>query len=112
MIPSKVRAHISVRIVPDQALEEIAAAVQEHLRNEFGRMRSPNTLNVRVSVPSHLSCVADSEVCLRQVTIDQTADWWLGSLDDPWFHALESAVKDEWGVDPLRIREGGVCCSH
>ncbi|EIW59658.1 Zn-dependent exopeptidase [Trametes versicolor FP-101664 SS1] len=86
VIPSKVRAHISVRIVPDQALEEIAAAVQEHLRNEFGRMRSPNTLNV---------------------TIDQTADWWLGSLDDPWFHALESAVKDEWGVDPLRIREGG-----
>lgn len=47
-------------------------------------------------------------MCFRQVTIDQTADWWLGSLDDPWFHALESAVKDEWGVDPLRIREGGV----
>ncbi|KAI0629895.1 Zn-dependent exopeptidase [Trametes polyzona] len=86
VIPHKVKAHISVRIVPDQDLEAIAASVQEHLKNVFGRMQSPNRLNV---------------------TIDQTADWWLGNLDDPWFHALENAVKDEWGVDPLRIREGG-----
>lgn len=40
--------------------------------------------------------------------MDHSADWWLGSLDDPWFRALESAVRDEWGVAPLRIREGGV----
>ncbi|KAJ8457580.1 hypothetical protein ONZ51_g11443 [Trametes cubensis] len=86
VIPSKVRAHISVRIVPDQDLESIAASVQEHLKAQFQRMRSPNKLNV---------------------TIDQTADWWLGKLDDSWFRALENAVKDEWGVDPLRIREGG-----
>jgi di- and tripeptidase len=37
------------------------------------------------------------------------ADWWLGDLDDPWFKALERAVQDEWGTEPLRIREGGVC---
>ncbi|CDO74568.1 hypothetical protein BN946_scf184771.g4 [Trametes cinnabarina] len=86
VIPSTVKAHISLRIVPDQNLEAIAASLQEHLRNEFQRMTSPNKLSV---------------------TIDQTADWWLGKLDDPWFHALENAVKDEWGVDPLRIREGG-----
>ncbi|KAI0643091.1 Zn-dependent exopeptidase [Trametes meyenii] len=86
VIPSKVRAHISVRIVPDQDLDSIAESVQKHLRDEFHRMGSPNKLTV---------------------TIDQTADWWLGNLDDPWFHALENAVKDEWGVDPLRIREGG-----
>jgi hypothetical protein len=36
------------------------------------------------------------------------ADWWLGDLDDWWFKALESAVRDEWNVEPLRIREGGV----
>jgi di- and tripeptidase len=45
---------------------------------------------------------------LYQVSIDHTADWWLGNLDDPWFKALEGAIRDEWGVDPLRIREGGV----
>ena len=43
-----------------------------------------------------------------QISIDHTADWWLGNLDDPWFKALEGAIRDEWGVDPLRIREGGV----
>lgn len=43
-----------------------------------------------------------------QVTIDRKADWWLGDLDDAWFQALESAIRDEWGVTPLRIREGGV----
>jgi di- and tripeptidase len=43
-----------------------------------------------------------------QVSIDHTADWWLGNLDDPWFKALEGAIQDEWDVKPLRIREGGV----
>ena len=49
VIPSKVRAHISVRIVPDQDLESIAASVQEHLKAQFQRMRSPNKLNVSSS---------------------------------------------------------------
>ena len=44
-----------------------------------------------------------------QVELKEKADWWLGQLDGPWFSALESAVQEEWGVAPLRIREGGVC---
>lgn len=40
-----------------------------------------------------------------------TADWWLGELDDPYFKALANAVKEEWNVEPLRIREGGVSFS-
>jgi len=42
-----------------------------------------------------------------QVTIDKAADWWLGNLKSPWFCALEKAVEEEWGVKPLKIREGG-----
>ncbi|KAG9017933.1 hypothetical protein FRB90_000115 [Tulasnella sp. 427] len=64
IIPSRVRAKISVRIVPDQDLKTI-------------------------------------------IIIDRTADWWIGSFNHPWFKALESAIYDEWGVQPLRIREGG-----
>ncbi|KAF8208660.1 hypothetical protein K438DRAFT_1415421, partial [Mycena galopus ATCC 62051] len=30
-----------------------------------------------------------------------------GELDDFWFTALESVVQEEWGMEPLRIREGG-----
>lgn len=42
------------------------------------------------------------------MSIDRTADWWLGNLDGPWFKALNAAVHDEWNVEPLLIREGGV----
>lgn len=41
--------------------------------------------------------------------MEHTADWWLGDLEDSWSQALQTAVADEWGVEPLRIREGGVC---
>ncbi|OCH91138.1 Zn-dependent exopeptidase [Obba rivulosa] len=86
VIPASVKAHVSVRIVPDQDLDEIAQSLRDYLRSSFQKLQSPNEL---------------------KVTIDHTADWWLGNLDDPWFHALENAVRDEWATDPLRIREGG-----
>jgi hypothetical protein len=44
--------------------------------------------------------------------VTHTADWWLGRLDDRWFEMLEEAVRGEWGVEPLRIREGGVSCFY
>ena len=90
MIPSTVRAQISVRIVPDQKMEEIVQSLQSHLENAFATLQSPNKL---------------------QVKIEHTADWWLGNLEDPYFQALENAVREEWGTEPLRIREGGVCFS-
>ncbi|KAF7975347.1 hypothetical protein HWV62_9799 [Athelia sp. TMB] len=86
VIPAKVTACVSVRIVPDQDLDSIATSLTDHLTSSFNTMQSPNKL---------------------QVTIDHKADWWLGNLDDRWFKALEGAIKDEWGVQPLRIREGG-----
>jgi hypothetical protein len=42
------------------------------------------------------------------VTVDHTADWWLGDLTHPWFLELERAIRDEWGAEPMRVREGGV----
>ncbi|OAX39892.1 glutathione degradosome [Rhizopogon vinicolor AM-OR11-026] len=86
VIPGKVTAKVSLRIVPDQELEIIAQSLLDHLRGSFDKFRSPNQLSV---------------------SIDHTADWWLGNLDGPWFKALETAVRDEWNVEPLLIREGG-----
>ena len=77
-----------MRIVPDQKLETIAASLKEYLKSKFDGMESSNTL---------------------EITVAHTADWWLGNLDDPWFNAMENAIREEWGVEPLRIREGGVC---
>ncbi|CCM00624.1 uncharacterized protein FIBRA_02660 [Fibroporia radiculosa] len=90
VIPATVKAHVSIRIVPDQGLDAIATALREYLEASFAQSQSLNTLHVN---------------------IDRTADWWLGNLDDAWFRALEDAVRDEWGVEPLRIREGGASLS-
>ncbi|GJE91816.1 Zn-dependent exopeptidase [Phanerochaete sordida] len=86
VIPATVTASVSIRIVPDQDLDTIAEALKQHLETTFSNMRSPNSLDI---------------------TIKHMADWWLGNLDDLWFTALEDAVREEWGTEPLRIREGG-----
>ncbi|KAI5122438.1 hypothetical protein M0805_008751 [Coniferiporia weirii] len=86
VIPASVKAKVSLRIVPDQGLETIVRSLKEHLQSSFEAIKSPNKLHV---------------------TIDNATDWWLGDIEGHWFQALEGAVKDEWGVEPLRIREGG-----
>ncbi|KAG8692936.1 hypothetical protein FRC08_009441 [Ceratobasidium sp. 394] len=86
VIPSSVKAKVSIRVVPDQDTDEIAASLVQHVKAAFTELKSPNVLNVQV---------------------DRTADWWLGQLDDEYFRALEDAVRDEWQAEPLRIREGG-----
>ncbi|EGN97989.1 hypothetical protein SERLA73DRAFT_169073 [Serpula lacrymans var. lacrymans S7.3] len=86
VIPGKVKTQLSLRVVPDQDLQSIANSLVDHLKTSFQKLNSPNEFDVNVN---------------------HTADWWLGNLDDPWFQTLEAAVRDEWGVDPLRIREGG-----
>lgn len=86
VIPSTVKSHISIRIVPDQKMDVIVESLQTHLKSAFETLQSPNKL---------------------QVTIEHTADWWLGNLEDPYFNALEASVREEWGTEPLRIREGG-----
>ncbi|TDL23199.1 Zn-dependent exopeptidase [Rickenella mellea] len=86
VIPATVKAKVSLRIVPDQELDVIARSLCDHISDSFKSIKSPNKI---------------------KISIDHTADWWLGNLRDPWFKALESAVRDVWGVEPLRIREGG-----
>ncbi|EJC98016.1 Zn-dependent exopeptidase [Fomitiporia mediterranea MF3/22] len=86
VIPAKVKAKISLRIVPNQHLDTIASLLREHLLSSFEAVKSPNKI---------------------KVNIDNATDWWLGDVEGDWFKALEKAIKDEWGVTPLRIREGG-----
>ncbi|KAG8950299.1 hypothetical protein FRC03_012908 [Tulasnella sp. 419] len=86
IIPAHVRAKVSIRLVPDQDLATVVSSLEECVKNLFNTLGSPNEL---------------------KFIIDKTADWWLGELDDVWFKTLERAVTDEWGVQPLRIREGG-----
>lgn len=86
VIPGLVKSQVSLRIVPDQDLDTVVKALCDHLETSFQRLQSPNKL---------------------QISVKHKADWWLGNLDDFWFKALESAVQEVWGEEPLRIREGG-----
>ncbi|THH11663.1 hypothetical protein EW145_g494 [Phellinidium pouzarii] len=86
VIPASVRAKVSLRIVPDQDLDSIVHSLKVHLLSSFDVIKSPNKI---------------------RVNIDNATDWWLGDIAGHWFQALEGAIKDEWGVEPLRIREGG-----
>lgn len=47
VIPGKVTAKVSLRIVPDQDLQTIAQSLVDHLRGTFEKSQSPNQLSVR-----------------------------------------------------------------
>ncbi|RSH81360.1 hypothetical protein EHS25_006891 [Saitozyma podzolica] len=86
VIPKKVSADISMRIVPEQDLKDIVESLKTFCRETFDSLGSPNNF---------------------EITVTHSASWWLASLTSPYFKALESAVQDVWGVRPLKIREGG-----
>ncbi|KAK0539644.1 hypothetical protein OC835_001043 [Tilletia horrida] len=86
VIPSKVEAAVSLRIVPDMDAERVGRAFEAHVQAQFGRLRSSNRASVR---------------------IDHRADWWLGSETSAYSQALADAIEAEWGEAPVSIREGG-----
>lgn len=46
VIPARVRAKVSIRIVPEQDLDTIAKSLVEHVQDSFKELDSPNTLRV------------------------------------------------------------------
>ncbi|KAG0144991.1 hypothetical protein CROQUDRAFT_659306 [Cronartium quercuum f. sp. fusiforme G11] len=86
VIPSSAQAAVSIRIVPDQSLQEISSSLINFLEAAFAQLKSSNKL---------------------EVSINHTADWWLGDLNGPYVRAIGDSIKAEWGTEPLWIREGG-----
>lgn len=75
---------MSMRIVPDQSLDKIVTLLKQTLHDRFKEFGSENQLSV---------------------TVEHKADWWLGDPGNRGFKALEKAVREEWGIEPLYIRE-------
>ncbi|BGP03427.1 hypothetical protein JCM10021v2_007160 [Rhodotorula toruloides] len=86
LIPNSASAAISIRIVPDQSLDDIVAKLKSHLEKSFRSLRTQNKLSVE---------------------INHVADWWLGDLDSPFVSAMADCISSQWKLDPLFIREGG-----
>ncbi|GAA5821143.1 hypothetical protein JCM11251_001983 [Rhodosporidiobolus azoricus] len=86
LIPNSAAASISIRIVPDQSLEDIVEKLKAHLRASFADLKTRNSLTI---------------------DINHVADWWLGDLSSPYVAAMASCITSQWGLSPLFIREGG-----
>lgn len=83
IIPSKMKAKVSMRIVPDQDPAHISAAFDQAVKDV-----APE--GVKVEIVTHASCAA-----------------YLCPLDSPGMAAASEAAKAGFGVDPVFIREGG-----
>ena len=83
VIPAKIGAKISMRLVPDQDPEKVSQAFDKAVHDACPP-------GVRLQILNHGRCPA-----------------YVAPLDSPAMKAAEAAVTAGWGKPPLFIREGG-----
>ncbi|KAG9239144.1 hypothetical protein BJ875DRAFT_366353 [Amylocarpus encephaloides] len=76
LVSSHASAAISLRLVPNQEVEDVIRSLSEFLRGAFATLDTHN----------HLS-----------IAIDNQADAWLGDPENEIFQTLEKAIMDAWG---------------
>ena len=76
LVSSQASAAISLRLVPNQEVEDVITSLTKFLETSFYTLDTHN----------HLS-----------ITIDNQADAWLGDPDNEIFQTLEEAIMDVWG---------------
>lgn len=86
VIPRKVIGKFSIRLVPDQQVDEVNRAVIEYLKNLHKERGSPN-------------------VC--RVQCDHDGKPWVSDFNHPHYQAGRKAMKTVFGVEPDMTREGG-----
>ncbi|KAJ2488374.1 hypothetical protein IWW37_004874 [Coemansia sp. RSA 2050] len=95
LVPAAAQASVSVRVVPDQSLADIAAKVRAHVEHVFARF-----------VGARKEAL---DVLRLKLDVTPIADWWLADPMAPVYRAASRAIREEWNMDedPLLIREGG-----
>lgn len=76
LVSSHASAAISLRLVPNQEVEDVIKSLTTFLQDSFATLDTHN----------HIS-----------VVIDNTADAWLGDPENEIFQTLEEAIMDVWG---------------
>ncbi|KAH8829093.1 hypothetical protein DL96DRAFT_1028026 [Flagelloscypha sp. PMI_526] len=86
VIPSRVIGKFSIRLVPPQTPELVAPLTIKYLEDEFSKMGSRNTLEVKLVKKGHP---------------------WVADTNHWNFEAAKRATKVVYGVDPDLMRDGG-----
>jgi acetylornithine deacetylase/succinyl-diaminopimelate desuccinylase-like protein len=86
VIPKSASAVISIRFVPNQKAEELVRKLEGHLKHEFAKRQSPNTLSFALT---------------------KQGEWWLGDRSNELYSNAHTAIQRVWKQEPLYVREGG-----
>eukprot|EP00879_Flechtneria_rotunda_P007389 GHRR01007751.1.p1 GENE.GHRR01007751.1~~GHRR01007751.1.p1 ORF type:complete len:296 (+),score=80.96 GHRR01007751.1:2244-3131(+) len=86
VIPKVAVGKISLRFVPEQDHEMLIGCLQQHIEARFAELVSANRVELQVH---------------------SVGDWWEADPQSQLFQMAERAVRREWGVPPLYVREGG-----
>ncbi|KAE8453264.1 hypothetical protein EG329_011331 [Mollisiaceae sp. DMI_Dod_QoI] len=76
LVSSHASAAISLRLVPNQEVDDVIKSLTAFLQDAFAQLDTHNRLTI---------------------TIDNHADAWLGDPDNEIFQTLEAAIMDVWG---------------
>ncbi|KKK16967.1 hypothetical protein AOCH_002643 [Aspergillus ochraceoroseus] len=77
-ISRKAKASLSIRVVPNQEADDVAAALTLYAQEQFDRLESQNDLTVEIT---------------------GTSDPWLGDPDNEMFETLSEAITAAWTPD-------------
>lgn len=86
VIAKTANATASIRIVPEQKLQQVKKDTIEYLNSCFEALESSNHLNI---------------------SILNEAEPWLGNTESKAYQVLKNEIQEVWGVEPLLVREGG-----
>ncbi|KAJ2785571.1 hypothetical protein GGI15_001880 [Coemansia interrupta] len=87
LVPAAAQASLSVRVVPDQSLDAIAAGLRAHIEHVFAEC-----------------CAGGVDDSLRlELDVQPVAQWWLADPAAPVYRLAARAIREAWalGGEPL-----------
>ncbi|KAJ1722962.1 hypothetical protein LPJ53_002677 [Coemansia erecta] len=83
LVPAAAQASLSVRVVPDQSLADIAAGLRAHIEHVFAEC-----------------CAGGVDEALRlELDVQPVAQWWLADPAAPVYRLAAQAIREAWALD-------------
>ena len=86
VISQRAIAKLSIRIIPGQELHVVKESFIDYIQQSFAELGSTNHVDIQIM---------------------HEAEPWLGDVNNVGYKTLKSCISEEWGIDPILVREGG-----